>query len=146
MSLSVVERAAAVVVALALTLVLAAIHLTQGTSSVGAADLLRLLLGADDAGTAQVLVASRLPRLLAALVVGIALGVAGAALQSLARNALASPDTLAVNAGAYLAVVAASAFGISLGVLPSGALAFLGGLGAAGLVLALSSGGRAGPT
>ncbi|HEV7708955.1 MAG TPA: iron ABC transporter permease, partial [Asanoa sp.] len=138
--------AAAFAVALALTAILAAVHLTQGTSSVGAADLLRLLFGGDDAGAAQVLVASRLPRLLAALVVGLALGVAGAGLQSLARNALASPDTIAVNAGAYLAVVAASAFGVSLGVLPSGALAFLGGLAAAGLVLALSSGGRAGPT
>ena len=141
-----VRVAAAFAVALALTAVLAAVHLTQGTSSVGAADLLRLLFGGDDAGAAQVLVASRLPRLLAALVVGVALGVAGAGLQSLARNALASPDTIAVNAGAYLAVVAASAFGVSLGVLPSGALAFLGGLAAAGLVLALSSGVRAGPT
>ncbi|GIF50963.1 iron complex transport system permease protein [Asanoa ferruginea] len=141
-----VRVAAAFAVALALTVVLAAVHLTQGTSSVGAADLLKLLFGGDDAGAAQVLVASRLPRLLAALVVGAALGVAGAGLQSLARNALASPDTIAVNAGAYLAVVAASAFGVSLGVLPSGALAFLGGLAAAGLVLALSSGGRAGPT
>ena len=68
-----------------------------------------------------VLVASRLPRLLAALVVGVALGVAGAGLQSLARNALASPDTLAVNAGAYLAVVAVVRVRASAWrVLPSG--------------------------
>ncbi|SNS66352.1 iron complex transport system permease protein [Asanoa hainanensis] len=138
--------AVAFAVAGALAVLFAAVHLTQGTSSVGATDLLRLLFGGDDAATTQVLVASRLPRLLAALVVGIALGVGGAGLQSLARNALASPDTLAVNAGAYLAVVAVSAFGVSLGVLPSGGLAFLGGLLASGLVLALSSGGRAGPT
>ena len=52
------------------------------------------------------LVASRLPRLLAGLTVGVALGFAGAALQSVARNPLASPDTLAVNAGAHLAIVA----------------------------------------
>ncbi|MEV4534101.1 iron ABC transporter permease [Asanoa sp. NPDC049518] len=138
--------AVAFAVAGTLALLFAAVHLTQGTSSIGAADLVRLLFGGDDAATTQVLVASRLPRLLAALVVGIALGVAGAGLQSLARNALASPDTLAVNAGAYLAVVAVSAFGVSLGVLPSGGLAFLGGLLASGVVLALSAGGRAGPT
>jgi iron complex transport system permease protein len=93
-----------------------------------------------------VLVASRLPRVLACVVVGLALGVAGATLQSVARNPLASPDTLAVNSGAYLAVVAAAAFGLSLPTLPGGALAFLGGLAAAGLVFALSAGGTAGAT
>ncbi|GIF77186.1 iron ABC transporter permease [Asanoa siamensis] len=141
-----VRVAAAFVVALVLACLLAAAHLTQGTSSVGANDLLRLAFGFGDAGVADVLVASRLPRLLAAVVIGVALGLAGAALQSLARNALASPDTLAVNAGAYLAVVAVSAFGVTLGVLPAGGVAFAGGLLAAGLVMALSAGGRAGPT
>lgn len=126
---------------------LAAVHLAQGTSSVGALDLLRLAagLGTDD-DTARVLVASRLPRLLAGVTVGVALGVAGAALQSLARNPLASPDTLAVNSGAYLAVVAAAALGPSLPALPAGGLAFLGGLAAVGLVLAVSGGGASGPT
>lgn len=132
--------------ALVAVVVLAAVHVTQGTSSVNAADLLRLLTGQGSADTANVLVASRLPRLLAGVLVGVALGVAGAGLQSLARNPLASPDTLGVNAGAYLAVVAVAAFGIPLPVLPSGGVAFLGGLAAAGLVLVLSAGGTAGPT
>jgi len=126
-------------------LLLAAVHLTQGTSSIGAADLLGLLAGSADADTARVLVAARLPRLLAGLAVGVALGVAGAALQSLARNPLASPDTLAVNAGAHLAVVAAAAFGLALPVLPAGGLAFCGGLVAAGFVMMLSAGGASGP-
>ncbi len=119
---------------------LAAVHVTQGTSGVGFLDL----LGMDDEA-ARVLAASRLPRLLAGVLVGFALGVAGAAFQSLARNPLASPDTLAVNAGAHLAVVVAAAAGISLPVLPSGGLAFVGGLGAAGLVMLLSAGGGGGP-
>ncbi|WP_433009267.1 iron ABC transporter permease [Kribbella sp. CA-294648] len=125
---------------------LAAIHLTQGTSSVNAGDLLRLAIGQGTDNSANVLVASRLPRLLAGVLVGLALGVAGAGLQSLARNPLASPDTLGVNAGAYLAVVVFAAFGISLPTLPSGGVAFLGGLAAAVLVLGLSAGGTAGPT
>ncbi|MFC3502473.1 iron ABC transporter permease [Micromonospora krabiensis] len=128
-----------------LLLVVTAIHLTQGTSSVGALDLLRLATGGDDEA-ARVLVASRLPRLLAGLAVGVALGFAGAALQSIARNPLASPDTLAVNAGAHLAIVAVAAFGISLPALPAGGLAFCGGLAAAALVMAMSSGGQAGTT
>ncbi|MFF0369975.1 iron ABC transporter permease [Micromonospora sp. NPDC005087] len=128
-----------------LLLVVGAVHLTQGTSTVGALDLLRLAAGADDEA-ARVLVASRLPRLLAGLAIGVALGVAGAALQSIARNPLASPDTLAVNAGAHLAIVSVAAFGVSLPALPAGALAFCGGLAAAGLVMAMSAGGQAGTT
>ncbi|MEU7845798.1 iron ABC transporter permease [Micromonospora parva] len=133
------------VAAVLLLLVVAAVHLTQGTSNVGALDLLRLATGADDEA-ARVLIASRLPRLLAGLAIGVALGFAGAALQSVARNPLASPDTLAVNAGAHLAIVSFAAFGVSLPALPAGGLAFCGGLAAAGLVMALSSGGQAGTT
>lgn len=138
--------AAAFLLAGSAAIALGAAHLTQGTSAIGAADLLGLLLGNGDEDAARILVASRLPRMLAGATVGLALGVAGAAFQSLARNPLASPDTLAVNAGAHLAVVAVAAFGVSLPVLPSGGLAFGGGLAAAGLVMALSAGGRSGPT
>ncbi|GAA1592278.1 siderophore ABC transporter permease CdtC [Kribbella sancticallisti] len=141
-----VRVAGVFVIALAAVVVLAAVHLTQGTSSVNAGDLLRLAIGQGTDNSANVLVASRLPRLLAGVLVGLALGVAGAGLQSLARNPLASPDTLGVNAGAYLAVVVVAAFGIPLPVLPAGGVAFLGGLAAAVLVLALSSGGTSGPT
>jgi iron complex transport system permease protein len=133
-------------VAVVLIVVLAGVHLTQGTSSVGAGDLVRLVFGQGTDNAANVLVASRLPRLLAGVLVGVALGVAGAGLQSLARNTLASPDTLGVNAGAYLAVVIVAAFGVSLPVLPAGGVAFVGGLAAAGLVLLLSAGGSTGPT
>jgi ferric hydroxamate transport system permease protein len=133
-------------IAVIAVVVLAAVHLTQGTSSVNAGDLLKLVIGQGTDNSANVLVASRLPRLLAGVLVGLALGVAGAGLQSLARNPLASPDTLGVNAGAYLAVVIFAAFGISLPTLPSGGIAFLGGLAAAVLVLGLSAGGTAGPT
>ncbi|PZG23413.1 ABC transporter permease [Micromonospora craterilacus] len=143
--LSAPRVAGAFIVATALLLVVAAVHLTQGTSSIGALDLLRLLTGGDDE-TARVLVASRLPRLLAGLAIGVALGFAGAALQSIARNPLASPDTLAVNAGAHLAIVSVAAFGITLPALPAGGLAFCGGLAAAGLVMAMSAGGQAGTT
>jgi ferric hydroxamate transport system permease protein len=126
--------------------VLAAVHVTQGSADVGALDVLRAAVGADTSQTAAVLVASRLPRLLAGLLIGAALGVAGAVLQSVARNPLASPDTLAVNAGAYVTVVAVAALGVSVPFYLQGGLAFAGGLGAAGLVLALARGGADGPT
>ncbi|WP_405406766.1 iron ABC transporter permease [Streptomyces sp. NBC_01104] len=137
--------------ALLALLVLTAVHISQGTATVGPHSLWRAfaaqLPGGDD-GPAQadaVLVASRLPRLAAGLVVGCTLGAAGAALQSVSRNVLASPDTLAVDAGAYLAVVAVAAFGITLPPLMAGSTALIGGLLAAAVVLGLARAG-AGPT
>ncbi len=136
----------AFVAAVLLAVLLAAVHLTQGTAAVGPLDLLRLAAGGGGDETLAVLVASRVPRLLAGLLIGVALGVAGAVLQSVARNPLASPDTLAVNAGAYVTVVAVAAFGLSVPFYLQGGLAFLGGLAAAGLVLVLARGGADGPT
>lgn len=133
------------VVALAALVVLgAAVHLTQGTSSVDFGALLHLVLGGGTDTTAAVVVESRLPRLLTALLVGAALGIAGAVLQSVARNVLASPDTLAVDAGAHLAIVAVAAFGVSFPVLGTTAIAFVGGLAAALLVISLSGMGGTG--
>lgn len=122
----------------------AAVHLTQGTAGLGAGDLLRMVTGRGTGATAAVVFESRLPRLLAAVVVGVALGAAGAVLQSVSRNVMASPDTLAVDAGAHLAIVAVAAFGVSLPLLGSAGIAFAGGLAAAAVVLALSGRGGTG--
>jgi ABC-type Fe3+-siderophore transport system permease subunit len=137
--------AGAILAVLAGALVLAAAwHLTQGTSGVGLAELARLVTGDDAAvadATRDVLFGSRIPRLAAAVTVGFALGVAGALFQSLARNAIASPDTLAVTGGAYFAITVVAAFGLSVPLWASGAVAFVGGLGAAAVVLALGGAG-----
>jgi len=122
----------------------AAVHLTQGTAGTDAMDVLRLVFGGGTDDTAAVVIESRLPRLLAAVLVGVALGVAGAVLQSVARNIMASPDTLAVDAGAHLAIVTVAAFGVSVPLLGAAGIAFVGGLAAAVLVLALSGTGGAG--
>ncbi|QGG96028.1 iron ABC transporter permease [Actinomarinicola tropica] len=131
--------------AVVLLAVASVVHLTQGTSTVGAGDVVRLLFDWDQA-TWDVLLGSRLPRLVAALVVGAALGGSGAALQSVARNHLASPELLGVSAGAYFAVTAVAAFGVTLPLWAAGSVAFLGGLLAAALVMALAAGGAAGST
>ena len=138
-------RLALLGIGLAVLLLLgSAVHLTQGTANLDPLDVLRLVFGAATGDTTAVVVESRLPRLLAALVVGAALGVAGAVLQSVSRNTLASPDTLAVNAGAHLAVVAVAAFGVSLPLLGATGVAFAGGLAAAVVVLALAGTGGTG--
>ena len=127
-----------------LAVVLGAVHITQGSADVSPLDLFGGFTGARDDQATAILVASRLPRLMAGVLVGVALGVSGVLLQTVARNILASPDTLAVNAGAYFAVVAVTVFGVSLPALADGAVAFVGGLAAAALVLALSAGGGTG--
>jgi ferric hydroxamate transport system permease protein len=123
---------------LLLVAVLALWDITQGTASVGPAEVFKALTGRADASDASVVIASRLPRAAAGLLVGVVLGVAGGVLQAVSRNVLASPDTLAVNAGSYLALGVAGATGLSLPLLASSGVAFAGGLAAAAVVLGLS--------
>ena len=121
-----------------LVAVLAVVDITQGTAAVGPSEVLKALTGRADPDDASVVVASRLPRMTAGLLVGAVLGMAGAVLQAVSRNVLASPDTLAVNAGSYLALGVAGATGVSLPMLASSGVAFVGGLAAAAVVLGLS--------
>ncbi|MFI9201196.1 iron ABC transporter permease [Streptomyces sp. NPDC053048] len=131
--------AAAVTVALLLLVAgLAVVDITQGTAAVGAPEVWKALTGHADSADASVVVASRLPRAAAALLVGAVLGIAGAALQAVSRNVLASPDTLAVNAGSYLALGLTAATGVTLPFFASAGVAFAGGLAAAAVVLGLS--------
>ncbi|WP_442480894.1 FecCD family ABC transporter permease [Streptomyces kroppenstedtii] len=88
----------------------------------------------------------RLPRTLAGLLAGSALGVAGALMQGIARNPLADPGLLGVNAGASVTVVLA----ISVLSLTEPAeyiwFGFLGACVAAVLVYGIGSLGREGAT
>ncbi|WP_305785545.1 iron ABC transporter permease [Symbioplanes lichenis] len=133
--------AAVLAVLLATVVVTGLWHVTQGTSGVGFWDLLRYLLGAHEnvggVPVGDVLTGSRLPRMAAGIAVGVALGAGGALLQSVTRNPLAAPDTLAVTAGSYFALVVVAAFHLTVPLWTSGAVAFGGGVLAAGLVLGL---------
>ncbi|MGW4021348.1 iron ABC transporter permease [Streptomyces sp. NPDC005009] len=140
--------AAVLALLLAVTVLVGMWHLTQGTSGVGVGDLVRHLAGGEEnpggAPVGEILTGSRLPRLLAGVAVGFALGCAGALLQSVTHNALASPDTLAVTAGSYFTLTLVAALGLTVPLWASGAVAFAGGLLAAALVLLLA--GRAAGT
>ncbi|MFG1807397.1 iron ABC transporter permease [Streptomyces sp. NPDC049040] len=131
--------ATAVTAALVLLVaVLAVVDITQGTAAVGASQVWKAITGDADPGDASVVVASRLPRAVAAVLVGVALGAAGAALQAVSRNVLAAPDTLAVNAGSYLALGVLTVTGASIPLVASSGVAFAGALAAAAVVLGLS--------
>lgn len=76
------------------------------------------------------------PRVLAAALVGAALGAAGAAFQAMFRNPLVSPDILGVSAGCGLGASVAILLGLPIAMV-SGA-AFVGGLLAVGVVMVIA--------
>lgn len=67
---------------------------------------------------AQIFFVARLPRVIAAALVGSALATAGVVFQALLRNPLATPFTLGVSAGASLGAMLAIIFGLSFAIGP----------------------------
>ncbi len=121
---------------------------TVGRYPVSLGDLADVLLartmGQDThvpAAIESVILQVRGPRVLAAVMVGAALAVAGTAFQGLFRNPLVSPDILGASSGAALGAVLGIFF--SLGVLAIQAFAFVGGLIAVALVYVIGSAVRA---
>lgn len=120
---------------LVLLLIALGTGLLGGTYPIGMGDVLTALSGSADPVTQMVVMDNRLPRLLTALGVGLAFGMAGEMVQTLLRNPLASPDVIGFSAGAGLgAVLSVAITGVTGFVLP-GALA--GGALTAALLLAL---------
>jgi iron complex transport system permease protein len=87
-------------------LVLFLVALALGTRSLPLAEVVSGLLGRGETATVFTVQQLRLPRALVGLLVGLALGAAGALTQGVARNPLASPDILGVTAGASAGAVA----------------------------------------
>ena len=91
---------------------------------------------------AQIFFVARLPRTLAAALVGAALAAAGVVFQALLRNPLATPFTLGVSAGAALGAMLAITFPVGLafaGVSSVPIASFAGALGAVAIVYALAT-------
>lgn len=127
----------------------ALIHLGIGARYIAPQTAIRALLEYDARNfDHRVIVDLRLLRLVAALLTGAVLGIAGVLLQSVLRNPLGEPHILGLNAGAALAVVASTALGISGGSLLAGR-ALIAACGAAllfSVVMLLASAGRRGLT
>lgn len=80
--------------------------LAVGTTDLPLRDVVAGLLGQGESSVVFTVQRLRLPRALVGLLVGLALGAAGALTQGVARNPLASPDVLGVTAGASAGAVA----------------------------------------
>ena len=85
-----------------------------GSTPLGPGRVFTALFGIGEAGDHLVVWSIRLPRALAAFLVGAALGVSGAALQGLLRNPLAEPGVLGVSASASLAATFVLYYGIAV--------------------------------
>lgn len=93
--------------AFAVLLLLSAVSLGRGDFPIGVPDVLRTLVGLGEGAQDFIVLQLRAPRVVVGLLVGLALGVAGALFQTFARNPLASPDTLGITMGASVGAVAA---------------------------------------
>ncbi|MCV9938802.1 iron chelate uptake ABC transporter family permease subunit [Boseaceae bacterium BT-24-1] len=135
----VLRRSLAVDLALAAACVgLGLVALTLGTMSVSVADAARTLAGEATGPLRLVVLEWRLPRILAALAAGAALGMAGALFQTLLRNPLGSPDVIGFDAGAFSGAILAMLAGATAAIV---ALASLAGGLAAGLLVYAAAGG-----
>ncbi len=110
-----------------------------GSSGISVSRALAALVGAGDETTRSVLIAVRLPRVMAAFGVGSLLALSGVLLQALFRNSLADPWVLGVSGGAAVGALLAMIAGAAALVVQSAAVA--GALGAVGTVYLLSRGG-----
>jgi iron complex transport system permease protein len=132
-----------VLVALACVLLLS---VSVGARPIPLDDVWSLVWQPDGSEDAVIVHDLRIPRTVLGLLVGAALGVAGALMQALTRNPLADPGLLGVNAGAAAAVVTATAL---LGTTHPLAYIWFGFLGAgvASLVVyGIGAAGRSGAT
>ncbi|MEU9374895.1 iron chelate uptake ABC transporter family permease subunit [Streptomyces sp. NPDC048255] len=129
-SLRVERRALVTGVLLALaTLAMAVVLIGTGDFPIAPWDVVRTLLGNGSPAHQFVVNDLRLPRVLVALLVGAALGMAGAVFQSVSRNPLGSPDLLgfghgsAVGALTVIILFKGGATEVAVGALLGGLLA-----------------------
>jgi len=118
----------------ALTIVMIALSIVYGSTKLSLRNIYLALLEKNSADSVyKIIVFVRIPRTIAALFAGAALAVAGAILQSVLNNALASPNIIGVNSGAGLFVVLLTAF-FPAHILLAPLAAFLGAMFAALIV------------
>jgi iron complex transport system permease protein len=127
---------------IAINLAVVYVSLTQGVFALTGGELFKTLLNTSDNFQYQLLIFDfRLPRIIAAVITGMALSVAGAVFQGITRNGLADSGVLGINAGAgfgimiYLALIREKITQVSW---EAGLIMPLFGL-AGGLVAALGS-------
>ncbi len=129
---------------LLLALVFFCLGISAGSADISVRETLRIFLGkSEDQTAALILLRLRLPRTLAALVLGGALALSGYMLQTYFHNPIAGPFVLGISSGARLTValslIAAARGAVALNSAVLTAAAFVGALISMSAVLLLSS-------
>lgn len=123
------------------------LDLMSGARPISPSTVIKALLNNGQTTDELVVLTIRLPRALIAICIGACLAAAGAVMQALTRNPLASPDMIGINAGAGLFVVLAMFWLQVPYVWVYALVAFLGAAMAAGIVFLLGNdGGQGGAT
>lgn len=138
-------RSAGLLLGLAALGVAALLSLAVGARSIPFEEVIDALVHGGEGERATIVTDIRVPRTAVGVVVGAAIGIAGALMQSLTRNPLADPGLLGVNAGASVAVVIGLALGIG-GISGSVWLALAGAAAASVAVYGIGNAGRGGAT
>jgi len=94
-----------IVVLVLLTIAGVILSTAIGSQSISPIKVIATIFGFGDPKTETIIIQLRLPRIIIALLVGAALACAGAVLQALIRNPLASPDVIGITEGASLGTV-----------------------------------------
>ena len=118
-----------------LLLIIVLASLVYGAGPVSVSDAFAAVAGGGTEEARFVVTELRLPRTVLGLLTGLALGLAGALLQSMTRNPLAEPGLLGVSAGSGFAVAVAILFGATTATLTT-VVAQLGALAGCALVIA----------
>ncbi|AQA05655.1 ABC transporter permease [Mycobacterium sp. MS1601] len=104
------HRAAGLVVAASVLVLMCVASLAIGTQNVSLGTVWQAVTDYQDIGDQWIVHDLRIPRTVLALLVGLALGLAGTLIQAVGRNPLADTEILGINSGAALFVVGAIAF------------------------------------
>ncbi len=107
-------------------IIILGISLSLGAVSMTTAQIWQALTKTGDPLNQTIIWDLRLPRILAAMLVGAALGMSGSLLQGMLRNGLADPFLLGISAGAGLFAITMLSFGVFLSWIPLAA--WVGGL------------------
>ncbi|MER5301181.1 iron chelate uptake ABC transporter family permease subunit [Streptomyces lasiicapitis] len=127
----------------AATFLVFCLSISVGDFPIGLSQVVATLFGHGESVDEFIIMDLRMPRAMAGLVVGVALGVSGAITQSIARNPLASPDVLGVTGGAsavavFLVTVSGGAGAAVVSSVGLSTAALAGGLGTGLLVYFLA--------
>ncbi|WP_457750498.1 FecCD family ABC transporter permease [Thermococcus sp.] len=124
------------------------VSLSSGPYHVPLREVLAVLLGGGSKDGRLVILGIRLPRIVAGILVGASMGIAGAVLQGYLRNPLATPFTMGVSNGAMfgasLAIILGAGYSLNSGQVflnnPYAVVlfAFLGAISATLVILALA--------